>query len=725
MCLSPAMLHSLDSRSAKNFSGENIRMKLRLANLPFVLLLGSSITLGQQPPAPRPFSVDDSFGFREVQDPQITLDAQFIAYAVHSNSLKDDESTTRLWMVAAAGGEPIPLTAEGQSSEHPRWSPEGNFLAFLSSRKDTDGNEGKTQVYLLSRRGGEVQRLTETGQDVEDFAWSPDGQRLVLILRDPSPDEIDAAASGSMAEGVDGPKSRMAKRSEAQRPWVIDRLLFKADMVGYLDHRRTHLYVFDIATKSMKQVSSGDFDDFEPAWSPDGNLLAFTSNRSKPDPDATFADNIWVVAADNTDKGASPIQVTTGLGGDRHPAWSPDGKWIAFSTQLDPKLFQYDTEHIAVAPSTGGPAKVLTRALDRMAEKPRFAPDGKSILFVVDDDGTENLAQVNIADGKVTQPISGRLMLDTFSIARDGTLAANISTMDRPYELYTTASGKLTRLTHVNDAWLAQFKLSAGEYVSFKSGDGTTVHGYLYRPVDYVPGKKYPTILRPHGGPVWAYYAEFEDFAQLLAANGYVVLLPNPRGSTGYGLDFCKAIFADWGNKDYQDDMAFVDYALAQGIADPGKLGVGGRSYGAISTDFIIAKTDRFKAAISDAGAAEFTSLWGHDDSVRDYTIELGLPWEHRETWDRVAPFWHVKDIHTPTMFLGGNIDWLVPILGGEQMYESLKALGRDTLLVVYPGEYHEFKSPSHLRDRNERILAWYAHYVKADGTPARPDPSK
>jgi dipeptidyl aminopeptidase/acylaminoacyl peptidase len=693
-------------------------MRLRLAFILLVHAFASSISPGQQTGGPRPVGVDDLFGIREVHDPQISPDAQFIAYTVNSTSLKDDKNVTQIWMVPAKGGDAIPLTTEDVNSDHPRWSPDGKFLAFLSGRKDVDGEEGKTQVYLLNLSGGEAQRLTDTVQDVEDFGWSPDGKRLVLILRDPSPEELETAAKDK-EEG--GDKAGSPKKSKAGRPWVIDRLYFKEDTVGYLERRRTHLYVFDLAAKKMKQVSSGDYDDNEPAWSPDGKLLAFASNRSKPDPDATYAMNIWVVKADNTDKGTTPTQVTTGLAGDRQPSWSPDGKWIAFSTQLDPKLFEYGTKHIAIVAGAGGPAKVLTSALDRNSDAPRFAPDSQSILFLVDEDGTQNLAAISMADGKITRPFEGRFMLDGFSVAKDGTLAATFSTMDRPFELYTVTAGKLTRLTHVNDAWLSAFQLSPGEYVSFKSKDGTTVHGYVYKPLDYVGGKKYPTIVRPHGGPVWAYYAEFQDLTQLLAANGYVVLLPNPRGSSGYGQEYCKAIFADWGNKDYQDDMAIVDYAIAQGFADPDKLGVGGWSYGGISTDFIIGHTDRFKAAISGAGAAEFTSLWGHDEYVRDYVAELGLPWEHRDVWERVAPFWHVKDIHTPTMFVGGNIDWNVPVLGGEQMYESLKALGRDTLLVVYPDEYHEFKTPSHIKDLNERYLAWYAHYVKADGTLARP----
>jgi dipeptidyl aminopeptidase/acylaminoacyl peptidase len=694
-------------------SGDFILMKLRPVFIAFAIgLLGFVCSLAPAQETLRSVGVDDLFGVQEVHDAQFSPDGHFLAYTVSSASLKEDKGQERIWMIPAAGGAAIPLTAEDNNSDHPRWSPDGKYLAFLSSRKDPDGEDGKTEVYLLNLQGGEAQRLADTVQDVDDFAWSPDGKRLVLVLRDPSAEELEAVGSE---------KSAASKKPKAPGPWVIDRLLFKEDNVGYLDRRRTHLYVFDIASKSMKQVSSGDYDDSEPAWSPDGKLLAFSSNRSKPDPDFTYAVNIWVVPADNTDKGATPTQVTTGQGGNHEPAWSPDGKWIAFSTQLDPKLFDYATKHIAVAPAAAGQAKVLTLALDRNSITPRFAPDSKSIYFLVDDDGTQNLAQVNMADMKITWPVGGRFMLDGYTTAKDGTLAATLSTMNRPYELYTVPGGKLNQLTHVNDAWLAKFKLSAGDYVSFKSKDGTTVHGYIYKPLDYVPGQRYPTIVRPHGGPVWAYYAEFQDLAQLLAANGYLVLFPNPRGSSGYGQDYCKAIFADWGDKDYQDDMAIVDYAVAQGLADPDKLGVGGWSYGGISTDFIIGHTNRFKAAISGAGAAEFTSLWGHDEYVRDYITELGLPWDHRDVWDRVAPFWHVNDIKTPTMFVGGNIDANVPVLGGEQMYESLKALGRDTLLVVYPNEYHEFKTPSHIKDLNERYLAWYAHYVKADGTPARP----
>jgi dipeptidyl aminopeptidase/acylaminoacyl peptidase len=546
-------------------------MKLRFTLLAFALAGVSSITFAQQP-APKPLTVDAMFNLADVHDAQISPDGQFVAYTVGTTSLKDDKTETRIWMVPAAGGEAIPLTAAGVSSEHPRWSPDGKFLAFLSARKDSKGEEEKAQVYLLNRMGGEAQRLTETIQDVDNFAWAPDGKRLVLVLRDPSPEELEEAGQKAKGDGEDEEAS--SKKTKAQGPWVIDRLLFKADTVGYLDRRRTHLYVFDIASKAVTQVTSGDFDDDDPAWSPDGKWLAFASKRSEPDPDATYDWNIWVVASDNTDKGAHPKQITTNPGEDREPAWSPDGQSIAYVTQLEPKLFDYATKHIAViSAGGGGQAKVLTLALDRMSINPRFAPDGKSVYFLIDDDGTQNLGQVTLAGGKLARPGAGRYFLESYSISKDGTLAGIISTPDRPYEAFSLGSGEPVRLSHANDSWLSQYTLSPGEYVSFKSKDGTTVHGYLYKPVGYVEGKKYPTILRPHGGPVWAYYAEYQDVAQLLAANGYLVLLPNPRGSSGYGLDYCKAIFADWGDKDFQDDMAMVDYAVDKGLADPDKLG--------------------------------------------------------------------------------------------------------------------------------------------------------
>jgi dipeptidyl aminopeptidase/acylaminoacyl peptidase len=667
--------------------------------------------------AQRPITIDDYFQIHEVHDPQLSPDGQWLAYCVKTPLLKDDKNEERIWMIPAAGGDPIALTAEGVSSSHPRWSPDGKYIAFLSAR-----NESKEQVWLLNRLGGEAQRLTYAPQDVDELAWSPDGRRLVLVLRDASLEELEAAKDQEEKDkDPDKDKDRKEKKPKTQRPWVIDRRQFKEDEIGYLDQRRTHLYVFDLAKRSLTQITSGDYDDSEAAWSPDGKQLAFTSNRSTPDPDATYNSDIWVVSADNTDKGAHVTQVTKNPGEDRSPAWSPDGKWIAYTSRLEPLVFEYATKHLAVIPASGGDSKILTQSFDRMNIAPHFSPDGQFIYFIADDDGTQNLCRIPAGGGEITRTVGGRLMVNAYSMAKTGDIAAQVATIDLPDELFTIPGGKLTQITHTNDALFTQLKLSQGEYVHFKSKDGTTVAGYLYKPLDYTPGKKVPTILRPHGGPVWAYYAEFAHLAQLFAANGYAVLYPNPRGSTGYGQKYAQAIFADWGNKDFQDDMAMVDYAIGQGIADPDKLGVGGWSYGGISTNFIITQTTRFKAAISGAGEFLYMTNYGHDHYQRDWETELGRPWEKKALYDKLSPFYRVTSITTPTLIMGGNIDWNVPIINGEQMFQALKSLGRTAELVVYPDEYHEFSTPSHIKDRLERYLTWYNHYIKGDAAPATP----
>src|ERR1700687_105411 len=383
------------------------------------LSLPLSVPAQQPPTQPRPVTVDDLFQIREVLDPQLSPDAQSVAYTIKTLLLKEDKPEERIWAVPTAGGYAVPMTAEGVSSSHPRWSPDGKYLAFLSAR-----NEGKTQIWLLNRSGGEAQHLTNTPQNVEDFVWSPDSTRLVLILRDPSEDEL-AAAKTKKDEGKEGAEDK-GKKPKTKKPWAIARLQYKEDEVGYLDRRRTHLYVLELATKALTQITSGDYDDAQPAWSPDGRLIAFASNRSTPDPDRTYNIDIWVVAASNADKGAQLTQVTTNPGDDSHPTWSPDGKLIAYTTQLDPHLFEYATHHVAVSPAVGGAARVLTQSFDRNATEPRFSPDGASIYFIADDDGTQILARVPTAGGEVTRTLPGRFMLYAYSLAKNGDIAVSI-----------------------------------------------------------------------------------------------------------------------------------------------------------------------------------------------------------------------------------------------------------------------------------------------------------
>ena len=656
----------------------------------------------------RNLKVDDFLALKSVGNAQISPDGKWVAYTVKTLDLAEDKSRTQIWMVPTAGGDAIPLTSKETSSSHPRWSPDGKYLAFLSAR----GEEAKTQVWTLHMGGGEAQQVTEAIQDVDDFEWSPTGDRMALVLQDPSPEEIDAAKRAKAGE----------KPSKTARPpWVIDRQQFKWDTIGYLDNRRTHLYVLEMASKKVTQVTSGDYDDLEPAWSPDGRFLAFTSNRTK-DADANYNTDIWVVAADNPDKGASLVHVTTNPGADHSPTWSPDGKWIACISQTDAHALDYATQYVAVAPALGGELRVLTKKLDRNVIKPRFSPDGQSILGMVEEDGIQPLARISVASGDVTTLTPGRITVEGYSENREGAVALTIGETKMPAEVFALGGGEARRLSHVNDEFLSQVRLGNVEYAKAKGKDGVEVAGYITYPPAYNPEQRYPTILRPHGGPVEQTDAEFDFTSQLLAANGYVVLQPNYRGSSGYGQAFSEAIYADWGNKDYQDLMTYVDYVIGRGIADPAKLGVGSWSYGGILTNYCITKTDRFKAAISGASEVLYITNYGHDHYQRDWNLEIGLPWKDRTSWERLSPFNSVEKIVTPTLIMGGDQDWNVPIINSEQLYEALKVLGRTTELVVYPGEYHGFTKPTHLKDRFERWLAWYAKYLKGEGTGRPPE---
>jgi dipeptidyl aminopeptidase/acylaminoacyl peptidase len=357
---------------------------------------------------------------------------------------------------------------------------------------------------------------------------------------------------------------------------------------------------------------------------------------------------------------------------------------------------------------------VLTPALDRQVISPSWSSDGASVHFLLEDDRVYHLARVPAAGGSIERMVEGRQTVSDLSIGKDGKIAIVMSTTSEPPEIYAVDGHDLRRLSHQNDAWLAQVRLAPVEEISFKSFDGTTINGFVVKPPDYQAGRRYPTILRLHGGPVWQFFDDFGNFDwQVYAAQGYVVVAANPRGSSGRGQDFQRAIWAAWGEKDSKDVLAAVDYLVASGISDPARLGVGGHSYGGILTDQVIARDRRFKAAVSDAGQGNAIAGYGTDQYVLEYELELGKPWEKPQTWLRNSyPFFHADRIVTPTMFIGGDADLNVPLLNGEQMYQALKSLKRETELVIYPGEPHTFQKPSNRRDRLERMLAWYGKFL-------------
>jgi dipeptidyl aminopeptidase/acylaminoacyl peptidase len=660
-----------------------------------VLLVGAP----SRAQTPRLLTVDDLFTLRSVGDPRISPDGTWVAYTVSALDQKEDASDTDIYMAPFAGGTPIRVTSSRKPESSPRWSPDGRYLAFLSAREGK-----KTQVWLLDRRGGEAVRLTDFKSSVASLVWSPDSARLALTMTDPDPDDPDLKAD--------------AAEKAKPKPIVVKRRQFKQDGEGYLTDRRRHIYVFDVARKQVQQITSGAYDDSTPVWSPDGRWLAFSSNRTS-DPDANDNADVFLVEAK---AGAAPRALTSSPGSDTSPVFSPDGKQIAFLAGGDPADIWYATDTIGlVAVEGGAPPRMLTAALDRNPSVLRFTADGAHILFLLEDRGTTHLARVPVAGGAVERIVTGERDIDTYDVDPKGDIVLLESQVQYPPEVSAVSGATLRRVTHVNDAVLEGIRLAPVERFRARSADGTMIDGFLTRPADHPSATRVPAVLRIHGGPVSQYSMRFSFEWQLLAAHGYAVIAANPRGSSGYGRAFSRAIFADWGNKDYDDVMAAVDHAIAMGVADPARLGVGGWSYGGILTDHVLVKTTRFKAAISGASEVNYLANYGTDHYQRVWEAELGLPWKNTALWMRLSPWFTIEKVTTPTLVMGGSDDWNVPVLNGEQLFQALKRLGRDTELVVYPGESHSIRRPSFQKDRYERYLAWYDKYLKARTATSQP----
>ena len=646
--------------------------------------------------APRPLTANDIYRFRDVGAARLSPDGEWIAYTITTTDSTKDRRDTDVWMTRWDGSRTVRLTTSPESESNPRWSPDNRYLAFVSGRYEAKGG----QLWLLDRAGGEAVRLTELKGGVSDYEWSPDGTRLVVVSRDPDPAE-----------------ARPDSASKGPRPIVLDRYAFKRDGDGYLERRRTHLWVITVASRSAVQLTTGDFDDSSPRWSPDGTQIAFVSERAGADPDRFNNSDLFVIDAK---PGSAPRQLTTWSGPDASPAWSPDGRTIAYLQGSAPELSAYNQNTLAVIPATGGAPRLLTVTLDRDVSAPMWRPDGNAVRFLLGDDRAQHLAEVEIATGRVTRLVDGRRVVTAFDGNRDGRLvlntgtasrAAEVHTLDRPGSAGTPAA--LRTVTHVNDSLFAALQVATTEDIQFRNKDGLTVGALLVKPYGFDPAKTYPLLLRIHGGPNGQDQHLYAFERELFAARGYLVLAVNYRGSSGRGQAWKKAIFADWGNKEVQDLLAGVDHVLSLGFADPNRLGIGGWSYGGILTNYTIATTTRFKAATSGAGSSLQTSMYGTDQYIYQYENELGAPWKNPKLWEKVSyPFYKADRITTPTQFLGGEKDFNVPIAGSEQMYQALRSLGVPTQLVVYPDEFHGISRPSFVKDRYERYLGWYGMHL-------------
>ena len=684
----------------------------------------------------RPMSPADILRVANVGDAQLSPNGDWVVYTL--STIEGEQSVSTLWLVRAGerlpGNPPTsrqpeqrrnwdtprnparPLLPAGWSATNPRWSPDGKNIAFLSTH---DGQRG-IWVAGPDRR---VPRFVATVRDTnffitydgESFAWSPDSKTLAYIS---ATEEIDREA--------------VAESGRNDDPRIVDRIQYKS-RTSFSDNLRTHVWVADVDLPQPRQLTSGQLYDHALSFSPRGDEIVFLSNREL-NPDANNNSDIFAVNLQGQVR-----QITDTAGCEYDPAWSPDGKWIAYTaTSRDVTTIDSVAEdaHVWVTTPAGDRRIELTDELDRRAREPRWSADSKSIFFLAGEHGRTLVYRTTPEGGKARAlfdnqiavqdksddyfAFSNRLFqITSFSIAARNipVMVVTLSTPTRPVEVWEgDYAQEIWRPVSLHNGVVAQGSALVGpEGLNFNSFDGTPIQGWLMKPIGWRPDRKYPLILSIHGGPHGMSGYSFNSTFQVYAARGYAVLYLNPRGSSGYGQKFSDGTLNEWGGGDYRDLMAGVDEALRRNSwIDANRLGVTGGSYGGFMTNWIITQTPRFKAAVSVASVSNLISFYS--TSLYQDLIHAefgGFPWDNYDLLWQWSPLRYVKQAQTPTLFIHGEQDNDVHITQAEEMYMALRRRGIETVLVRYPREGHGLREPKHRVDALERTLAWFDRYLK------------
>lgn len=638
---------------------------------------------------------EDVYELTGVSDPRVSPDGRRIAYVVWRTDRESNETTSAIWIAAADGSsEPRRLTSGSKRDAAPRWSPDGSRLAFVSNREDEH-----SQLYLIRVDGGEPVKVTSCKQDVEEPAWSPDGSRIAFAGRVPDP-------------GYE------VKDDRKRPPRRFTRLQYKLDNEGWIGDRPRHVFVVPVdGGGEPVQVTTGGFEDGEPAWSPEGGRIAFASARHD-DWDVDDARDLYVVDS----SGGDPERLTATDGVVDRPSWSPDGTRIAYI--LKPGVLD-EPRHaqVAVLDVRTRERRVLTDGLDRncapypAAREPIW--DRDDLLFAVDDAGNTHLFRVpSDGSGKPENVVGGTLQVVGYDAA-GGTVAYARTTPTEPAEVFVGDS----KLTDVGRAFREARELVAPERFTATSADGTEVEAWIMRPAGFEEGRRYPALLNIHGGPFTQYGNRFFDEFQVYAGGGYAVVYANPRGSSGYGEEWGRAIRGPieggpgWGTVDYEDLMAVTDEALRRyDFIDAGRLGVLGGSYGGYMTSWIVGHTDRFAAACSERSCNNFLLEGGSADLGWMFKGEIGGFWfEHPDEYMRISPSTYAKNVTTPLLIMHSENDLRCPIGHAEDLFAILRLLRREVEMVLFPVESHELTrsgSPAHRVQRFEIMLEWFDRHL-------------
>ena len=644
------------------------------------------------------FTTEDIYSIKDITLSDVSEDGNGIVFITSQAENEYDGFKNTLYFLDTHKGKKVKLLesygSKGMNFSSIKFSSNSKSIFFLSSGMKTSGKESN-QIWSLSLSNRVKRKVTNFDGDISDYDVSDDGKTIAFIGQRSSDKKAD---------------------TKTPSPIVIDRYQFKRDYEGFLGPNRDHLFIFDTQSRKVEQITSGQKDHLYPSISPNGENIAYMTKEGDFD-----RHNNWEIFIKNIKGEESHRKLLSNNGEDistsypSRPEWSPDGEKIAYLHGGDHSMLWYALQEVSIIDVETGDIDFITQGFDRNTSLPQWSGDGQNIFFILEDNMKSQLMKYSFLDNTTKKITPDNMYLSGYAQSyhvTDDEIIFQSSTSEIPSEIYHLKEDQINPITSVNEQFIKNKLIGSTELISFQSFDGLTINGMMIKPPNFDSKKKYPLMIRIHGGPVSQYGRYFDFDWQLFASNNYVVIVTNPRGSSGRGFEFQKSIFAEWGIEDSKDISAALDFALDLGYIDENKLGIGGWSYGGMLTNYVIAKDNRFHAATSGAGISNILSGFGHDHYIREYIIELGTPWDNLDAWLNVShPFLSADEIVTPTLFLVGEKDWNVPLIGSEQMYQALKHLEIPTQLIIYPNEHHGLSKPSYIKDRLDRYLDWHGKY--------------